>query len=119
MYIERSPPPTTPTPTPPTTNAGSNPRYNGLVSTGTIEESLDDWAPIGASLREVGAPLRDGSAYVERDSSTAVSGRYSVRLTCPATAVTFAAWVRRTPFDAIKYPVLAFDYKVSPQVRLN
>ncbi|MBV9865266.1 MAG: hypothetical protein JO316_07955 [Abitibacteriaceae bacterium] len=79
-----------------------------LVGTGTFENSLDEWGTRG-----------DGGAIVERDTSTAASGQSSVRLTCPATAMPFGAWIRQTGFDANQYPVLSFDYKVSPQIRTN
>ena len=77
--------------------------------TGTFEQSLDEWGPRG----DVGA------AIVERDATTAASGQYSVRLTCPANAAPFRATIRRSPFDATNYPVISFDYKVSPQLRVD
>ena len=76
---------------------------------GTFEESLDEWAP------KEGA----GAAIVERDSSTAAAGKYAVRLTSSANASTMGAWVRRTPLDAVKFPVIEFDYKIPPDVRVD
>ncbi|HEX8834317.1 MAG TPA: hypothetical protein VF719_08950, partial [Abditibacteriaceae bacterium] len=37
-----------------------------------------------------------GAAIIERDSTTAASGRTSLRMTSPANAVPFRAWVRKT-----------------------
>lgn len=79
------------------------------VASGTFEESLDEWAPKEGS----------GPAIVERDSSTSASGKYSVRLTSSANAATMGAWIRRTPFDATRYPVIEFDYKIPPDVRVD
>jgi hypothetical protein len=76
---------------------------------GTFEESLDEW-----STRE-----GEGGAIVERDSSTSASGKFSVRLTSPTNSASMGAWVRRTPFDAVKFPVIEFDYKIPFDVRAD
>ncbi len=76
---------------------------------GTFEESLDEWAP------KEGA----GAAIVERDPGMAASGKYSVRLTSSANASTMGAWIRRTPLDAVKFPVIEFDYNLPPDVRVD
>ncbi|MDF2441634.1 MAG: hypothetical protein JWN98_2618, partial [Abditibacteriota bacterium] len=78
------------------------------VDDGTFEQDMDQWIGEG-----------DGGALVERDSSTAASGRYSLRLTCPANAAPYRASIRRTPIDIGKYPILSFDYRVLPQLRVD
>lgn len=88
--------------------AGTATDKENLVGSGTFENSLDEWATRG-----------EGGAIVERDTALAATGRASVRLTCPATAAPFGAWIRQTSFDAARYPVISFDYRVSPQVRTN
>jgi hypothetical protein len=75
---------------------------------GTFENGLDQWASEG-----------EGGAIVERDSSTAASGRYAVRLTSPANAAPFRAAIRRTPFDAGRYPIITFDYKIPAALRVD
>lgn len=81
------------------------------IGSGTFEESLDEWSARAES--------GDGPAVVERDDEKPASGKYAVRLTCPANAATFAATIRRTPFDAAKYPVIEFDYRVPPGLRVD
>jgi hypothetical protein len=76
---------------------------------GTFEAGLDEW-----STRE-----GEGGAIVERDNSTSAAGKYSVRLTSPTNASSMGAWVRRTPFDAVKFPVIEFDYKIPFDVRAD
>ncbi len=76
---------------------------------GTFEETLDEWAP------KEGA----GAAIVERDSGTSASGKYAVRLTSSSNASTMGAWIRRTPLDAVKFPVIEFDYKIPADVRVD
>ncbi len=75
---------------------------------GTFEEDMDEWTTTA-----------EGDAYLERDSTTAASGKYSLRLTCPANAARFWATIRTSGFDAAKVPIISFDYKVSAQLRVD
>ncbi len=75
---------------------------------GTFEQGADEWASEG-----------EGGAIVERDESTAVAGRYSLRLTSPANAAPFRAAIRRSAFDAGKFPIITFDYKVPAALRVD
>ena len=75
---------------------------------GTFEEGKDEWMTTS-----------DGDAQLDRDDSTAASGKYSLRLTCPANAARFWATIRTSGFDAAKIPVISFDYKVPPQLRVD
>jgi hypothetical protein len=58
-------------------------------------------------------------AIVERDATVAGSGRTSLRLTAAGNATPFRAWVRRAPFDASKYPVISFWYRVPANMRAD
>lgn len=60
-----------------------------------------------------------GGAIVEVDNSVARSGRSSLRLTAAGNATPFRAWVRRTSFDAAKYPVISFWYRVPANMRAD
>nr|AUN36268.1 hypothetical protein [uncultured bacterium] len=77
---------------------------------GTFEETADEWASKTDS---------EGPAIVERDHTTRATGRYSLRLTSPINSSTSAAWVRRTPFEVAKFPAIEFDYRLSPDVRMD
>lgn len=76
---------------------------------GTFEESMDEWLSVD--------PTED--AILERDSSTAATGKYSLRLTSPKNAARFWATIRTSGFDAAKVPVISFDYKIPPQLRAD
>lgn len=80
----------------------------GSAESEGFENSMEGWQSSGA----------DG-AIVERDTGNAASGYASLRLTCPANAAPFTAWVRLQPFDAAKIPYLEFDYRVSSQLRVD
>jgi len=58
-------------------------------------------------------------SLIERDDSTAASGRYSLRLYNPYAAGPFTVTIRSTPFDAGRYPIVSFDYKVPPNLRAD
>lgn len=75
---------------------------------GTFEESMDEWLTTS-----------EGDALLDRDDSTAASGKYSLRLTSPANAARFWATIRTSGFDAAKVPVVSFDYKIPPQLRAD
>lgn len=76
---------------------------------GTFEYGLDEWETYGGL----------SGAYLERTTETAASGRYSLKLTCLQNGGAFAATIRKTPFDAGKYRIVSFDYKVPPDLRVD
>jgi hypothetical protein len=80
------------------------------MGSGNFEDSLEEWAPKTDWA---------GAAVVERDDENAASGRYSVRVTAPVNAGMFGAYIRQTPFDAAKFPVIEFDYRVPPEMRAD
>lgn len=75
---------------------------------GTFEHGLDGWKPFGA-----------GGTVIERTTVTAASGRYSLRLLCTENASPFSCFVRATPFDAARYRLISFDYKIPPRLRVD
>jgi len=58
-------------------------------------------------------------AIIERDNSTAATGRYSLRIHNPHAGGAFAVTIRSTPFDAGRYPLVSFDYKIPPNLRAD
>ncbi|HPD16981.1 MAG TPA: hypothetical protein PLE19_18690 [Planctomycetota bacterium] len=58
-------------------------------------------------------------SLIERDASTAASGRYSLRIYNLHAAGPFTVTIRSTPFDAGRYPLVSFDYKVPPGLRAD
>lgn len=76
---------------------------------GTFEVGLDEWAPFGGLT----------GAFLTRTDETAASGRYSLRLECRQNGSSFGCFVRRTPFDAGKYRLVQFDYKIPPRLRVD
>lgn len=77
---------------------------------GSFEDDMDEWAS---------EDPKGTDAILERDNTTAASGRYSLRLTSPANAVRFRATIRSSGFDAAKVPIVSFDYKIPPQLRVD
>ena len=71
-----------------------------------FETSLGQWA---------------GSTYalIERDDATAAAGRSSLRINCIHSGGPFTVTARSTPYDAGKYPIVSFDYKMPANVRAD
>ncbi|NUQ00772.1 MAG: hypothetical protein HUU35_13055, partial [Armatimonadetes bacterium] len=84
------------------------PAAEAVPGEGSFEFGLDDWRS-----------FTPGSVLVERTAETAASGRYSLRLKCTENASPFSAFVRRTPFDAARYRIVSFDYKVPERLRVD
>lgn len=76
---------------------------------GTFEYGLDEWETYGGL----------SGAHLERTTETAAAGRYSLKLTCLQNGGAFTATIRKTPFDAAKYRIVSFDYKVPPRLRVD
>ncbi len=79
------------------------------VISNDFETDTGEWARWGG----------DGGAIVTRDCSTSYTGRHSLRLYNPETGGSFGAYMRRTPFDAGKYRVVRFAYRVPPNLRAD
>ncbi|MFP4057466.1 MAG: hypothetical protein ACLF0G_11410 [Candidatus Brocadiia bacterium] len=58
-------------------------------------------------------------AIIERDGSTSGSGRYSLRIHNAYGGGPFPVTVRSEPFDAGRYPIVAFDYKIPNNLRAD
>ena len=58
-------------------------------------------------------------AVISLDPTTASQGRQSLKITNAASGGDFAVWTGATEFDLREYPHLSFDYKVSPEVKVN
>jgi hypothetical protein len=74
----------------------------------TFENGVDGWEK-----------KDEGGAIIERDATVAASGHASLRLTCPANAALFGAWIRRNGFDAAQHPLVSFRYKIPPSLRAD
>ncbi len=61
----------------------------------------------------------DESALLFRDDSTAATGRYSLKVYNSTEAGRFGLYIRKQPFDAGKYRLVAFDYKIPPRLRAD
>lgn len=75
----------------------------------TFEDGMGEWSN------------RDGEvgALVSRDNTATIDGGYCIKLTNKNFGGNFASTVRYTPFDAREYPVVEFDYKIPPDVKIN
>ncbi len=75
----------------------------------TFERDMGEWANYGSAK----------GAIVCRDSSTAASGTYSLKLYNRTNGGLFGAYIRKTPFDAGKYRIVSFDYKINDRIRAD
>lgn len=62
---------------------------------------------------------KNGGAVVSLDSSTAARGRQSLKIQNRISGGDFLAWTTFAPVDLEKNPVLRFDYRVPPTVKVN
>jgi len=63
--------------------------------------------------------IRGSGSEVALDDTTAASGRRSLRLYCTDSRGAFQTYIRREPFDAGKYRVISFDYRIDPWTRVD
>ncbi len=75
----------------------------------TFESGLDGWSNRGG---------REGAA-VARDTTTAASGEASIKLTQQQANGHMQALVTSRAFPADRFPVIAFDYRFDPGVKLD
>lgn len=59
------------------------------------------------------------SSYLMRDDATAARGKWSLKITNPILGGTFFTYAVTSPFDARKFPILEFDYKIHDGVRTD
>ncbi len=79
-----------------------------LPGDGTFEAGIDEWRPFGP-----------GGTVLDRTDETAASGRYSLKLTCTENGSPFSCFIRRTPFDAGRFRLVSFDYRVPDRLRVD
>ena len=72
-----------------------------------FETSLGEWA------------ATPKYSIVERDDSTAATGRTSLRIHNPYSGGPFTVVARSTNFDAGRYPIVSFDYKIPAKLRVD
>jgi len=97
------PPLASPTVIPPTPRAANAPIADDF------ETSLGEWQSFSSPPTIELAP----------DSSTAASGKRSLRITDLVSGGSFGAYAVVTPFRATDSPKLSFDYRLPPGVRVN
>jgi len=74
-----------------------------------FEEGQGEWGNWGA----------EGGAVLTRDPTTAASGNCSLQLYNPSSGGSFGAYIRKTAFDAGRYRVVRFAYKVPERLRAD
>ncbi|MEA3401985.1 MAG: tetratricopeptide repeat protein [Armatimonadota bacterium] len=74
-----------------------------------FETDLGEWDNWGARA----------GAELSRDASTAASGRYSLKLYNPMNGGSFGAYARKTRFDAGRYRLVRFAYKIPERLRAD
>ncbi len=97
--LDREPPPA------PRIVSGGPFLVNNTFEQGTVGQ----WRPTATTT----------GAKLSVDWSTAATGRASLRLYNPATSTGFGAVAWAKPFDAGKYRILSFDYKIGPWLRVD
>lgn len=75
----------------------------------TFKNGFDEWSNRDG---EVGATLC-------LDNIATPDGTYCLKLTNKKRGGNFASNIRQTPFDAKKYPIIRFDYKIPTDVKIN
>ncbi|MEW6356352.1 MAG: hypothetical protein AB1696_08510 [Planctomycetota bacterium] len=81
-------------------------RLVGYLANDTFEDGVGSWESFGSH----------GDAFVTRDPTTAASGKYSLKLFNPVVGGYFRAQAHGSAVNLGKYPLLAFDYKLTPTV---
>jgi hypothetical protein len=75
----------------------------------TFETDLGHWKNKGGAF----------GAKVERVTDSPSSGKYCVKLTNQQANGSMAATICDEPIDLARYPIVAFDYKITPDVHLD
>ncbi|MGM0491350.1 MAG: tetratricopeptide repeat protein [Armatimonadota bacterium] len=74
-----------------------------------FEDGMGEWSNWGA----------EGGAVLSLDPTTAASGEQSLKLYNPTNGGSFGAYVRKTAFDAGRYRVVRFAYKIPERLRAD
>lgn len=74
-----------------------------------FEDGMGEWSNWGA----------EGGAVLSLDASTAFSGSKSLKLYNPGSGGSFGAYIRKTAFDAGRYRVVRFAYKIPERLRAD
>lgn len=93
---------------PPPAPVISSPTHPSLTQD-TFEVDLGEWSNKSYSY----------GAAVIRSTDTSSTGNYSVKLVNTEIGGDFASYIRTTDFDAQQYPVVSFDYRIPPDVKVN
>lgn len=88
--------------------------YAGALVTNDFEKSL---GTVGPYLRRWIQDTAD--TLVERVSGDAADGQYAARLTSTRTDGRFATTLYAQSFDFLEYPIVSFDYRIKPDVKLD
>lgn len=86
------------------------------IAVGSVPVIRDDFETDTGEWGNWGA---EGGAIVTRDPSTSNSGRYSLKLYNPVNGGSFGAYMRRTAFDAGRYRVVRFAYRIPEHLRAD
>lgn len=86
------------------------------VDVGDLPVLLDDFETDMGEWSNWGA---EGGAVLSLDSTTAASGNKSLRLYNPDTGGSFGAYIRKTAFDAGRYRIVRFAYKIPERLRAD
>lgn len=80
---------------------------NGYLADERFENGVGEISSYGGS----------GGAELSVDRTTAASGRGSLRVYNPVSGGRLGVYLQKKPFDAGKYRIVSFDYKVGPRLR--
>ncbi len=86
------------------------------IAVGDVPPIADDFE---AGMGEWGRWGAEGGAMLSLDPTTAASGQQSLKLYNPANGGSFGAYIRKTAFDAGRYRIVRFAYKVPERLRAD
>ncbi len=87
-----------------------------MLAVGDVELIRDDFESGTGEWSNWGA---EGGAVLSRDGSTAGDGDYSLKLYNPGNGGSFGAYIRKTAFDAGRYRLVRFAYKIPERLRAD
>lgn len=87
-----------------------------MLEAGDLPVLLDDFETDMGEWSNWGA---EGGAVLSLDSETAFSGSKSLKLYNPGSGGSFGAYIRKTAFDAGRYRIVRFAYKIPERLRAD
>jgi len=81
----------------------------GVSLVSDFEAGVDLWTTKG----------RAEGPLLSVDDTTSAHGQRSLKVLNPVTGGDFSVWVGVQSFDAVRFPRLAFDYRIGPDVKVN